>query len=419
MAWLRQQEPQLAFDPAQLKSEEDWIRAGEVVFDAPITFDSELFINMSDVRNPAWYNELKVPVARDGSLPFVRYVIREKGKVELGSGSCATCHARVLPEGTTVKGAQGNLPYDRAAAYALRRFAAHAPDPLQLLQDARKERSLAFRVPWLLPDPNRAVEHLSLEEIAAAHDAIPPGVAARVNTSLLFPPQIPSLFGLRDIRYFDHTGLVRNRSIGDVMRYAALVQGGLRLDQYLDFRTLDPLPDPATQLRYSDAELYALALYLYSLQPPTNPNPYNALAARGKKTFEREGCGMCHTPPLYTNNKLTPVSGFHPPDDDLKRFDILPIDVGTDPGLALKTREGTGYYKVPSLRGVWLRGPFGHSGSVETLEDWFDPRRVRDDYVPTGFRGSGKTHGAVPGHPFGLDLSEAERKALIAFLKTL
>jgi hypothetical protein len=128
---------------------------------------------------------------------------------------------------------------------------------------------------------------------------------------------------------------------------------------------------------------------------------------------------MCHTPPLYTNNKLTPVEGFRPPEADLKRFAILPVSVGTDPGLALKTREGTGYYRVPSLRGVWLRGPFEHNGSVATLEDWFDPRRLRDDYVPTGFPGAGVKTRAVKGHPFGLDLSEEDRRALIAFLKTL
>ncbi|HVI71609.1 MAG TPA: hypothetical protein VM656_09005, partial [Pyrinomonadaceae bacterium] len=82
-------------------------------------------------------------------------------------------------------------------------------------------------------------------------------------------------------------------------------------------------------------------------------------------------------------------------------------------------RRGTGYYKVPSLKGVWYRGPFEHNGSVATLEDWFDPRRLSDDYVPTGFKGAAVKSRAVKGHAFGLDLSPAERRALIAFLKTL
>ena len=78
-----------------------------------------------------------------------------------------------------------------------------------------------------------------------------------------------------------------------------------------------------------------------------------------------------------------------------------------------------GYYKVPSLRGVWYRGPFEHSGSVATLEDWFDPKRLRDDYVPTGFIGYKVTHRAVRGHQFGLRLSSEDKGALIAFLETL
>ncbi len=162
-----------------------------------------------------------------------------------------------------------------------------------------------------------------------------------------------------------------------------------------------------------------LALYVYSLQPAPNPNKFEALAAGGQKVFEREGCAMCHTPPLYTNNKLTPAESFTPPPDNFQKYDILPISMGTDPNLTLKTRRGTGYYKVPSLTGVWYGSMFGHRGWCAALEDWFDPRRVRDDYVPTGFRPYGTKSYEVKGHPFGLDLSPEDRKALIAFLKTL
>lgn len=127
---------------------------------------------------------------------------------------------------------------------------------------------------------------------------------------------------------------------------------------------------------------------------------------------------MSHTP-LYTNNHLSPVDGFKVPDGHRQQYNILPVSIGTDSELALKSRRGTGYYKVPSLKGVWYRGPFEHNGSVATLEDWFDPRRLSEHYVPTGFRGYGVKTRAVPGHPFGLDLSRKDRQALIAFLKTL
>ena len=102
--------------------------------------------------------------------------------------------------------------------------------------------------------------------------------------------------------------------------------------------------------RLPDEGLYALALYIRSLQPPANPNPLDENARRGEAIFRREGCPGCHVPPLYTNNKLTLAKGFTPPKDVPPTLDILAVSVGTDPGLALKTRKGTGYYKVPSLQ---------------------------------------------------------------------
>jgi hypothetical protein len=71
---------------------------------------------------------------------------------------------------------------------------------------------------------------------------------------------------------------------------------------------------------------------------------------------------------------------------------------------ALQTRRGSGYYKVPSLRGVWYGGPFEHNGFVATPENWFDERSLRDHNKPTGFAGVGITTRAVPGHEFGFRL---------------
>ena len=118
-------------------------------------------------------------------------------------------------------------------------------------------------------------------------------------------------------------------------------------------------------------------------------------------------------------NSYRSLDGFEVPEDHRQRYDILWSSIGTDPRLALQTRRGTGHDKVPSLKGVWYRGPFEHNGSVATLEDWFDARRLRDDYVPTGFKGTGVKGRAIKGHPFGLELSPADRQALISFLKTL
>jgi mono/diheme cytochrome c family protein len=414
MEWLRNRDPEIAFDPASLKTRADFIAAGEIVFNAP-TIYNPLFFSAADLRDRSFYERTGMPVGKDGTVPFARWVIRRKGQVELGSMGCNTCHTRVMPDGTIVPGAQGNNPGDRQGALLLRR-AAQAGDPAKVLERARGF-ARELELPWLPDDPNRLARSLSLDELMAAGEAIPPGVTARSNTSIFLPPQIPDLIGVKERRYLDHTGLVRQRSIGDLMRYASLVQDVFALDRYEATQPMRTAPGHGT--RYSDAQLYALALYLYSLRPPPNPNRLDDLAARGRKIFERAGCSGCHTPPLYTNNKLAPVDGFEPPPDHRHRFDILDARVGTDPRYALQTRKGTGYYKVPSLKGVWYRGPFGHNGSVATLEDWLDPARLRDDYIPTGYRGYDGKMRSVKGHTFGLDLPPADRRALIAYLRTL
>jgi hypothetical protein len=229
---------------------------------------------------------------------------------------------------------------------------------------------------------------------------------------------IPSLIGIEDVKYLDATGLVRNRSIGDLMRYAVTNQGLDTLAHYGDFQ-----PSPGATVfsgeegtRYSDEQLYALALYIESLKPPPNPNPFDELARRGQRVFQQQGCVGCHTPPFYTNNKLTPALGLKLPEDLRQTDAILNVCVGTDSTLAMKTRRGTGFYKVPSLHGVWYRTSFGHGGWADTLEEWFDPARLQDSYVPQGFH---LGPGPIKGHEFGLKLPPNDRQALIAFLKTL
>jgi cytochrome c peroxidase len=95
------------------------------------------------------------------------------------------------------------------------------------------------------------------------------------------------------------------------------------------------------------------------------------------------------------------------------------MSVGTDPGLATKTRKGTGYYKVPSLKGLWYRGHYLHDGSAASLEEMFDPNRLKDDHIPGGWTPLGTKRRAISGHPFALSLRDQEREQLLAFLRTL
>jgi hypothetical protein len=150
------------------------------------------------------------------------------------------------------------------------------------------------------------------------------------------------LIGVADLTHLDHTGVVLQRLIADLMRYVALVQGANSLDRFGEFVLLDPLPNPRTLQRYSDEQLFALGRFLYALRPPPNPNPFDAEVERGSLIFRTEGCDNCHTPPLYTSNKLTPVDGFKVPADHLDRYGIINRSVGTDPDLAFGHGRGRG-----------------------------------------------------------------------------
>ena len=398
----------------------NWAEAGALVFRAPIAYNGA--VRPRDVVDPMWYEENRIGVASDGTFPWARWVIRERGRLEVGNLSCAMCHTRLMPDGSIIEGAQGNFPFEWVTAWRIREG------------DTREQAIRMFgrvlaATPWIdqpLRDPDYLFQ-LPLEELAAMRAAVPPGVLIRQGTAFDAPARIPDLIGIKERRYLDATGLVLHRGPGDVMRYAAANQVLDVLALYGDFvpatgSAQRPPPGrspvPGSTDRYSDAQLYALAQYLYALSPPPNPNPIDDLTRRGSAIFDSEGCGDCHTPPLYTNNQLVPVPGFDPPETHYRMYDISERRVGTDPTLATTTRRGTGYYKVPSLKGVWYRGPLHHSGAVMNLEDWFDPARREPGYVPTGFSGVGPPQ-PVGGHPFGLRLSEGDRRALIAFLRTL
>jgi hypothetical protein len=418
---LRKIEPEIVFSPASLKTEEDWIKAGELIFHWPVVYSpvkdtvSRLEINQ--------FKESNAKISKDGRYLANRYVINEKGKVLLGSLSCAACHTRVMESGDIIPGAQGNVFDNTRFANAVQ----SGKIPFQVIQEGTRQ---LHYTPWA---PSFRVTPDSAENFARYMRSAPPGVSDRQGGGYLYPFAIPSLIGIKDIKYLDRTGLMRHDGPGDMMRYAAFNQGMDMLTSYNGYVPAGKsdhtkLPPPAewnhpfgyVGKKYTDEQLYALTKYIYSLKPPANPNKFSKqLIAHGQKVFIKSGCVSCHTPPLYTNNKLTPVNGFEPPDDHYKKYDIFNVSVETDSVSALYTRRGTGYYKVPSLRGVWFQDAFFHNGNLTTLEEVLDPKRLEPDYIPSGFKPPHLKTMAVKGHPFGLDLSDADKKALIAFMKTL
>ncbi len=405
---LLQKEPEIIFDASKLHTKEDWIRAGKIVFESQTVFRPAPAQSSVDPL---------LPVSKAGTLPPFRpggqYVIRKKGVLEVGSNACADCHTRVMPDGSFFEGGQGitERPTPEARLRAIRE--SNNDSFASTLEAAW----VLFGAPWIVTK-QQFVQQLTREEFIRQIAAARPGVLARQGTSRSHPVRIPSLVGIQDLKYLDSTGLVRHRSIADLMRYAIINMGLDTLAYYGDFQpSSKPTVFTAEEgTRYSDEQLYAMALYIYSLTPPPNPNPANESTRTGQQIFQQQGCTGCHPAPLYTNNKLTPALGFVVPEDLRKTDDILTISVGTDPTVAMKTRRGTGFYKVPSLRGVWFRNGFGHAAQADTLEEWLDPARLKDDYVPKGFH---TAPGPIKGHEFGLRLAPEDKRDLIAFLKTL
>ncbi|HEY1533517.1 MAG TPA: c-type cytochrome [Polyangiaceae bacterium] len=140
----------------------------------------------------------------------------------------------------------------------------------------------------------------------------------------------------------------------------------------------------------------ALAAYVDSLSEALPSDAAAAAAAPpGARIFEAT-CASCHSSPTLSGP-------------------AVPLElIGTDETLGLSSERGTGMYRVPSLHGVATRGPLLHDGSLPSLAAMFDPARETSAFAQR-LHGTG----AVPGHRFGLDLSEAERAALVAYLGLL
>jgi len=420
--WLRQQQPEIIFNADNIKTEEDWIKAGEIVYDLPELYEPIDSTYLAELPELAKHWSKFIPVTKDGAIPFLSIVVRQKGKIELGSRSCGMCHTKVMPDGELLKGGQGNFIFTQylVSLQKVQRDFLKVPDSV-IRKDIKTINRLIAEAPWIKHESQERLNNLSIEEWQNIF-VTRQGVLHRPGVSLGYPVNLPDLFNLKDRKYLDRTGHLQQRDITDLMRYATFNQSAAKLDDFNGFTPGNRPADPkkGNVVRFSDAQLYALAQYLYSLKTPKNPVSYPAdLIARGEVIFKDQDCVNCHTPPFYSNNKLSPVEGFEPPKDHLEKYHISDVSVGTDPTLALYTRKATGYYKIPSLIGVWNRTAFLHGGYLANLEDMFDPKRLDANYIPTGYKPPWLKTMAVKGHKFGLELNEKDKTALLAFLRSL
>lgn len=121
---------------------------------------------------------------------------------------------------------------------------------------------------------------------------------------------------------------------------------------------------------------------------------------RGFILFHTEAgdCFHCHVAPLFTDNE------FHN-----NGLDLDP----PDEGLAALTgkRLDRGKFKTPTLRNVEYTAPYMHDGRFQTLEEVVE-------HYDSGFHRTILTDPLLLVRP-NLDLDPADKRALVAFLKTL
>ncbi|ANQ85785.1 hypothetical protein dqs_2756 [Azoarcus olearius] len=186
--------------------------------------------------------------------------------------------------------------------------------------------------------------------------------------------------------------------------------------------------------------------YLAAKRAPAFPFPVNAaLADQGKALFDAQ-CAACHA--SARTGTVVPLAEVGTSRDRIDTWNEKAAteankvvrDMGIDrPGLVEAPLTG---YVAAFLDGIWLRAPYLHNGSVPTLADLLTPPAQRptvfwrgyDVYDPqkVGFVSSGaeaerigsrhdatQKGGGNQGHDFGTALPEADRAALLEYLKTL
>jgi hypothetical protein len=424
---LQKKKPEPLLDPREVRTAAEWVKAGERAFREmdnvfTRTDDPALIAQARDPRSFEGF--MKLP---DGTALGARWVVTERG-VMLTVPACGSCHRGVTPAGELMMAGPGGTRAPGSPRFGFQTTLTGPGGTALRLQRTYEGDSATtafwreFTTPWAPDERIERTRSMTPDQLRQRANqfggSFGGGVFARANASPFFVGRITDLQNLRYSRYLDATGTHRLRGPEDVARYSALVTG----TDPLDFGPHRILTDQQRRVRfrYADEILYAIGVYLMSLEPPRNPEvaPGDRLA-RGEQVFRREGCVNCHTPPQYTNGKLTLAEGWQLPPEHPNRDDILPVSVGTDPGLALKTRKGTGLYKIPSLRGLWYRPRLLHDGSLASLEEMFDRARLGPGYASKGWNPPGTTTRAIRGHVFGLELEADDKVALLAFLRSL
>jgi mono/diheme cytochrome c family protein len=320
----------------------EWVALGRrVFFEYPLR--AEVFMEWGLTR-PAVAAAAGVERAADGAVPGLVVFANVDGKTRVGI-ACAICHTAVQGGAVVAGAARRSFDYGRLR---LAYFDATG-GPL----DPRLAKRMAG---W---GPGRA-------DVTEDNDED--------------PVAIPDLWGLRAQSALTAAGTIV---------HASPLALALRQETQL-LHTNHQRVRPPRELAW------ALAMFLYALEPPPRPPPRDpSKVARGASLFEAH-CKRCHGNAAYGGAPM-PVA-----------------QIGTDPALATGPARGTGRYRPPPLLGVADGAPYLHHGAVASLDELLSPARLAPDY-----RAGRLGPGPIPGHRPGMELGDADRAALIAFLETL
>jgi cytochrome c peroxidase len=113
--------------------------------------------------------------------------------------------------------------------------------------------------------------------------------------------------------------------------------------------------------------------------------------------FDKAKCDRCHENANFTLNAYANIGiGMDKPDPDVGRYEFT------------KDPRDWGVFKVPTLRDIEHTAPYMHDGSLKTLDDVVD-------YYNKG----GQPNKNLDPNIRKLNLTDQEKKDLVAFLKTL
>jgi len=149
----------------------------------------------------------------------------------------------------------------------------------------------------------------------------------------------------------------------------------------------------------------------YDQGVPLNFSNFTAQEIQGRNIFNGAGnCNACHGTDNFVPGNLIFNNGLENP--------YIDKGVGGISGLA----QDEGLFKVPSLRNIGLTAPYMHDGRFATLEqvvDFYSTGVVNHPNLSPQLRLPPGPPGSPPPPPRRLNLSNDQKAALVAFLKTL